>query len=153
GVEASLPGLEKFITDHPDSPWLPSLRANLARYYREHGRYTRALQHWELAWNATHAAKHGAAKGVADFTFAHSTRLLGSLGRMDTLRSLYQETQGRTFDSGPLEQIINGTKEGYRDMLMQPGVCFKCGTFALINIGKTLQGPTFETALIDGVPS
>src|SRR6266481_3452448 len=29
GVEPSLPALEKFIADHPGSPWLPSLRANL----------------------------------------------------------------------------------------------------------------------------
>jgi RHS repeat-associated protein len=153
GVEPTLPALEKFIADHPASPWVPALRANLARYYREHGRYTRALENWELAWKATHEAKDGAAKKIADFTFAHWTRLLGSLGRMDTLGSLFQQTRDRSFDSGPLEQIINGTKEGYRDMLTQPGICFNCGTYALINVGKTLNGPKFDTRLIESIPS
>ena len=153
GVEATLPALEKFIADNPESPWAPSLRANLGRYYREHGRYTKALQHWELAWHATHTAKDGAAKSVADFTFAHWTRLLASLGRVDTLRSLYKETENRIFDAGPLQQLIDNTREGYRDMLLSPGICFKCGTFALINVARAIKGPAFDAQAIDSIPS
>src|SRR5262249_21364318 len=108
---------------------------------------------WELTWNATHAAKDGPAKNIADFTFAHWTRLLGSLGRMETLRTLFRETDGRVFDSGPLQQIINGTKEGYRDMVMQPGICFNCATYALISVGKPLKGPALDTRFMDSVPS
>jgi hypothetical protein len=77
GIEPGLPSLEQFISEHPNSPWLPSLHANLGRYYRERGLYSKALKHWETAWNATRTAANGPAKEVADFTFAHWTRLPG----------------------------------------------------------------------------
>src|SRR5262249_157803 len=34
-----------------------------------------------------------------------------------------------------------------------PGDCFKCGTYALINIGTQLKGATFPVQRIQGVPS
>ncbi|HEV2211014.1 MAG TPA: RHS repeat-associated core domain-containing protein [Verrucomicrobiae bacterium] len=152
-AEPNLEGLERFVTDHPDSTWRPSIEANLGRYDYEHGLYTRALNHWQSAWNATHLASDGAAKHIADFTFAYWTRLLASLGREDTLRELFRATQGRVFDRGPLQQIVNSTKEGYEMMLSQPGECFKCGTYALANVGKELKGTSFRTRPILDVPS
>src|SRR6266498_206016 len=70
GAETNLAALEQFMTNYPSCSWVPSLRANLGRCYRDHGRYTRALYHWEAAWNATRYAQNGPAKEVADFTFA-----------------------------------------------------------------------------------
>jgi RHS repeat-associated protein len=153
GIQPALPMFEKFIADYPNSPWAPSLRANLGRYYREHGLYTRALEHWQAAWDATHTATNGPAKGVADFTFAYWTSLLASLGRMDTLKGLFEETRGRVFDGGPYQQIINETREGFRTMRTQPGICFKCGTYALGNVGRVLKGPKFNSKEIDETPS
>src|SRR2546426_11087950 len=46
GPEAGIPDLDRFIARRPGSAWLPSLQANLGRYHREHGRYTRALRYW-----------------------------------------------------------------------------------------------------------
>jgi hypothetical protein len=152
-VAQGMPALEQFIADHPDSPWVPSLRANLGRYYYEHGLYTRALQHWQAAWNATRDAETGPAKDIADFTFAYWTRLLGSLGRTETLRTLFKETEGRIFDNGPLQQVVNATKEGYRMMHSDPGVCFKCGTFALNSVARELKGLSLDSRQILAVPS
>jgi RHS repeat-associated protein len=153
GATRGLPGLEGFLVNHPDSSWAPSLRANLALYYREHGRYTLALGYWEQTWNTTRTATNGPAKRVADFTFAYWTSLLASLGRMDTLRDLFQETRGRTFDQGPLQQVVSSTKEGYQTMLTEPGICFKCGTYALSHVAKVIKGHTFDTHAIDDIPS
>src|SRR5262245_48128739 len=47
GAESALNRLEQFLKAHNDSPWSPSVRAVLANYYREHGQYTPALEHWE----------------------------------------------------------------------------------------------------------
>jgi len=152
-AEPDLAGLEKFLTDHPDSAWGPSLHANLGCWDYEHGLYTRALNHWQTAWKATHLETGGPAKAVADFTFAHWTRLLASLGRVETLRELFNETQGRVFDGGPLQQMINSSKEGYRMMMTDPGDCFKCGTYALINLGRQIKGATFPIGPIEEVPS
>jgi uncharacterized membrane protein YgcG len=153
GAAANVPALEKFIATHPDSPWVPSVHANLGRYCYEHGLYTRALQHWQAAWDATRTAENGPAKSVADFTFAYWTRLLGSLGRTEALRALFEETEGRHFDNGPLQQVVNATKEGYRMMLSDPGVCFKCGTFALNSVARTVKGSAFDTDQLLAVPS
>jgi RHS repeat-associated protein len=153
GVAQGLPAMEWFLASHPNSPWVPSLHANLARYYREHGRYTLALRYWESAWDATHEATEGPAKQVADFTFAYWTSLLASLGRMDTLTALFQETRGRVFGGGALQQVVNGTKEGYQTMLTRPDICFKCGTFALSHVAKVLKGSGFDTREIELIPS
>src|SRR5438128_105097 len=62
--------LEGFIDAHRGSGWTPCLRANLGKLYREQGRYTPALEHWEKAWAATKSLT-GPGKHVADFTLAH----------------------------------------------------------------------------------
>src|SRR5260221_14409988 len=49
GVKAGFGALETFLKEHPQSAWAPSLRINLADYYRSHGRYSLALAHWEAA--------------------------------------------------------------------------------------------------------
>jgi hypothetical protein len=153
GVDAALSNLDKFVAQYPDSAWTPSLEANLARYHREHGRYTKALTYWEQAWKATRDLKDGAGKHIADFTFAHWTSLLASLGRTDTLRQLFAETQKRTFDAGPLQQVVNGAKEGFQMMLIEPGVCFKCGTLALENVARELKLTNFNTGYVRSLPS
>ena len=144
---------ERFLADHPNSPWAASLHCNLGRYDRMHGYYTRALAHWETAWSFTKKSKSGNAKAIADYTLAHWTSLLGSLGRMDTLTALFDETADRVFESGPLQQIVNGTREGLHTMRTRPGGSFKCGTFALHGVARVLQGPAAKTKEIDQAPS
>jgi RHS repeat-associated protein len=152
-VPEGMASLERFLAQRPDSPWAPSLHANLGRYDCEHGCYSSALEHWEAAWKATRSYSSGPGKEIADFTFAYWTKLLASLGRTEALRPLFAETDGRTFDAGPLQQIVNRTKEGSHMMLSTPGICFKCGTFALMNLGRELKGNGFDVRAIDNVPS
>jgi len=153
GAERNLPSLELFVAAYPNSPWAPSLEANLARYYYENGRYTRALELWQTVWNATGTAQVGSAKQVADFTFAYWTRLLASLGRVDTLATLFQQTEGRVFDSGPLQQVVNSTREALGTMQTQPGICFRCGTFALLSIAKNIKGQYLDANSFLAIPS
>ena len=63
--------IEGFIQAHPDSPWTPSLRANLARYYRTIGKYGVALDYWQKAWDATKSLDDANARKVADYTLAY----------------------------------------------------------------------------------
>ena len=48
--------LEVFVQEYSESVWVPSVRCNLAHAYREVGRYTAALEHFQAAWAATGAA-------------------------------------------------------------------------------------------------
>ena len=139
GPKVGIPALELFVESYPKSAWVPSLRSNLGRYYRNLGRYSLALAYWEAAWEATRLEDAGAGKAVADFTLAHWTRLLASLGRKEVLALLLKENEHRVLDAGPLQQQFNGTKEGYRVMRRNPGVAYRCGTLALHRVAEILQ--------------
>src|SRR5207245_539190 len=112
GAEAGIQAIEDFISANPASAWTPSLRANIAYYYRLNGRYSLALKHWSACWSATKDFETGGGKAIADFAFAHWTRLLASLGRIETLLPLLKETKNRVLDRGPLQNIVNSTREG-----------------------------------------
>jgi hypothetical protein len=52
GPRVGFEALEAFVEAYPSSSWTPSVRSNLAFYYREWGRNTLALEHWAAAWDA-----------------------------------------------------------------------------------------------------
>ena len=83
GLGSGIAKLESFVATHANSPWTPSLQANLGRYYFEHARYSDAIHNWETAWAATRAATDGAAKQVADSTFVNCGELLVGLGKVN----------------------------------------------------------------------
>src|SRR6266545_1711557 len=154
GEEAGLEALEAFVESYTNSAWLPSLESQLGKYYRERGRYTLALQHWASSWAATKDAPDGPAKGVADFTLAFYSRLLASLGRIETLDQIFAETAGRTLDQGPLSAIYMGTVEGWAQMHREPGRSYRCGAFALSEVARVLRGSSYiRTAFSDPSPA
>ena len=80
---------------------------------------------------------------VADYTLAHWTRLLASLGRYETLSAIFDQTQRRVLDRGPLSQMWARTREAFADMTLHPEHSYKCGTFALDHVAQAL-GLTFD---------
>ena len=147
-----LQALEAFITNYPASSWIPSVHAHLGKAYRESGRDTLALQHWETAWVATSGYSSGAGKHVGDYTLAHWAQLLSSLGRYETLLSLSGEAQGRILDHGPLSQMWARTREATVDMGLRPGASYRCGTYALYGVATAL-GLNFDRRAIMSMPS
>lgn len=139
GRDAGLTVIERFIEDYPLSAWVPSLRSHLAKYYREHGRYSIALQHWEKAWQLTKDEVSGPPKLIADRTLAHWTSLLASLGRSETLEKIFQETANRSLDGGPQQQRFNATREAYGVMIENPGIAYRCGTYALYHVAQKMN--------------
>ena len=144
GVAARLPALEQFVAAYPDSPWTPSLRANLGRYYQEHARFRRALDHWEAAWKATRDMNEGTGKQVADYTFAYYTRTLAGLGALEPLRALIEETRDREFERGRVQEIFAETLTEYTGMLTQSDISFACGTYALHHVLQTRKTPGYD---------
>jgi RHS repeat-associated protein len=134
-----LAALETFISQHPDSAWTPSLEANLAKYYREHGRFSLALEHWQSAWLKLKKHSDPNAKAVGDFIMAHWAELLARLGSTEALQKLYQETQGRTLDSGPLQQLFNRSQEAFGQMVSSPEWAHRCGWGALHSAAQVLH--------------
>jgi RHS repeat-associated protein len=148
GREAGLTALERFVVEHLASPWTPSLRGHLAKYYREQGRFTLALEHWEAAWAATKQARGGEAKRIADATLAHWMRLLARLGRKDQLAELFKQIEGRTLDGGPLQQIVYGVHEALGTMEREPGISYRCGPYALDRVAGVLRGTNYDARLL-----
>lgn len=140
-----LGAIERFLEAHPNSAWAASLHSNLALDYREHGFYTRALRHWERAWELTKSYAEGDGKRVADYALAHWAKFLSSLGRVEELDRLFEETRGRYLDRGPLQQMFNTTREAVSIMKMDPGVAYRCGTFAVHRLGQLLQGGNYAS--------
>jgi len=129
-LDDSVNDLEAFLTRHPHSAWAPSLHANLGQYYHERGYCSAALSHWQAAWDASGNMTDSSGKGIADYALAHQLRLLCSLGRTDTVKMLLDQTRGRKL-IGPLQQMYNQSQEAYGVMLSEPGISYRCGTYAL----------------------
>ena len=152
GVRAGITRLELFVAANPHSPWTPALQSNLAQFYRRHGRYSLALPHWEGAWEATKEFKDGQGKAVADMTLAYWTPLLASLGQLETLSRLLDETKGRALDNGAFEARFNATREAVAGMIQKPGISYGCGTYAVYNVLRTFDRQNSDLAKIAKIP-
>ncbi|MCL5099169.1 MAG: cysteine peptidase family C39 domain-containing protein, partial [Candidatus Omnitrophica bacterium] len=144
--------LEDFIAASPHSPWTPSLRINLGKYYRNNGQYSLAFQHWAAAWEATQEYARGPGKHVADYALAHWTRLLVSLGQLDTLQRVFIETKGRVLDGGPLTQMFLRTQEAYYRIQRHPAAAYKCGLWALNYVARRMYGSNYNSTGLLGGP-
>jgi len=134
-------GLEQFIRDFPDSPWTPSVRAQLGFGYREQGRMTPALAHWEATWSRVKRNEDAGGRRVADFTLAHYTQLLAALGRTDELGAILWEAKDRAVAASGrrLQYLLESSREAWIVMRNHPGIAFRCGTLALREVGRRLK--------------
>jgi tetratricopeptide (TPR) repeat protein len=132
--------LEAFVEAYPESVWTPALRMNLGRFYFDEGAYTKALAHWELAWEQNRHYRAGHGKRVADYALAHWTRLLGGLGRMEQLALILDETRDRILDGGPLQQKFIRTRELYGLLRRHPEASYRCGWAVLNKLSESMRG-------------
>lgn len=138
-LKAGLVGAEEFLGNYTNSAWGPSLRVNLAEYYREHGRYSLALAHWEKAWEATKSSKERASQKLAVRCFAGWSRLLASIGHKEKLADLFHELSVLQLPLGSYSPAIESTKDGLELMRAKPDASYRCGSYALANLASALQ--------------
>ena len=153
GIDTGIASIEQFLATHPGSVWNPSLHANLAEYYRTSGRYTLALQHWEAAWALTKDLGTENGRQIAARTVAHWSRLLGSLGRKETLQNLLTEANQRALDSTQWAWMLEGSKGGLATMKSRPGVSYRCGSFAMAQVIKATNPSSPEWRKLQQVSS
>jgi RHS repeat-associated protein len=131
--------LEVFIRENPNSAWAPSIRFGLGQYYRDVGRHSLALIHWEDTWLQLNQSNQPITKELADNAFAKLTSLLASLGRVEELAILIEATRGRDFGKGGIRLLLNQTLEGYAQMVSDPASAYRCGSLALANMARKLN--------------
>ncbi|MBC2604096.1 RHS repeat-associated core domain-containing protein [Puniceicoccus vermicola] len=119
---------------NPNSPWAPALRANLGMIYSQSGSFTRAIEEWKAAWEATKDAP----QGTHEYHFANRvaselSALYSRLGRVPELAGVLAE-----FESRPVEGVASRRLESARaamaSMVLRPEGAFKCGPYALQTI-------------------
>ncbi len=144
----SIQRLEAYITDRPDAAWTPSVRHVLAKTYRAQGRYSDALIHWEAAWKKVKSCIAPSEKELGDAILGNWLELLSVLGRSETAKPVIAETVARDFIDPAAKEMYQNAKNSVITMEAYPGIAFRCGTFALAEVGRVLQIPNVEN-LID----
>jgi len=99
-----------FLARFPQSAWRPSLLANLGTIYRSNGYLARALNAWNLAWDASKVETEPHAHAVADFALGELLDLSAKVGKADAVAQRLQEIEKRPV-SGPATQRIGVARE------------------------------------------
>src|SRR5439155_2807650 len=136
--------VEQFLLDYPDSAWAPALHHAYASFCRRTGRTTKALAHWEAAWDLVQNETSQEAKLLGGAALANWSELLCSLGRSQDLADLIAAGEGWDFANQRDRERFQVSKDAYQLMLAHPDIAFRCGTFALKGLGQHLQ-PTNDS--------
>ncbi|HJW33211.1 MAG TPA: hypothetical protein VJ505_07585 [Holophagaceae bacterium] len=134
-----------FLKAHPNTPWRASLLTDLGLAYRHTGYFTRALDTWEQAWTVSKGETSLEGRRVADRAVCELIELNSRIGRMDRLRELFGEIQGRTL-LGSASERVNRLRDGLWLMEHEPGTSFRCGPLALMACATALGRPQAQSA-------
>ena len=123
-----------WLDTNANNSWAAALRANLGMVYLRSGRFSCAIDEWELAWTASKEAAQGTeAYYFANRVAAELAGLYSRLGRVSELSELMS-----VFETRPLEGIASrrfeSAKAAMASMLLRPEGAFKCGPYAMQTI-------------------
>ena len=138
--------LEKFIADHPDAPWTPSLLFNLGMDYYRTGFYSKALPTLEKAWALLKDATDPTAKALADRAAGELAMLYGRMSRVAELSALLASLENRVLVGSATEKVA-GARQGLRLMQDQPASAFRCGPLALDRI-RAQRSPLYAADML-----
>lgn len=142
--------LTGFLEKYPDSGWSLAVSTNLGWIYYQSGRFSKAIDIWERAWQLGKAVKddNPKAKALADRALGELFRMHARIGHKDRLAALFTD-MGKRPVSGSATEYVAGAKEGLWLMQNKPSVAYLCGPMALKNLllsqGKDLSAMTFLT--------
>jgi RHS repeat-associated protein len=153
GAAAGFLGLEGFVAANPKSSWTPSLNMHLAEYYREMGRYSLAMIHWEAAWNGSKDANDASSRDVAARTITGWMGLLANLGRLEEIDELMAQAKRLGVDRGSYATRMHGIRDSLASMKRRPEISYRCGTYALAQLMTRLQPTNALWRTVNDSPS
>jgi RHS repeat-associated protein len=139
--------LERFVRAHSKSPWRAAIEDRLGTYYRDAGYFSLALNHCEASWNAAKELKDINGTMEADRGLINWLQLLASLGRTETMKSLFDESKDRAMLPPSRDDYVR-LQQAYGHMLAHPADSYRCGTFALNAVGKALYGTNYYREIV-----
>jgi RHS repeat-associated protein len=135
--------IEAYLEKNPNSPFAAALHSIAALENRRLGRYTAALGHWNSAGTMVRSDDVGNGKAIFDFTLVHHASLLASLGRTDELAPLVRNYQFRVMAQPHWAEMWARTIEAFFVLRRNPGIAYRCGTYALNNVSQMLNQKPF----------
>jgi RHS repeat-associated protein len=155
-LASELAPFEKFLSDYPNSRWVPSVQVNLAEIKFKCGYLSEALALFLKAWEGSKNEVDRDKAAVANQAVSSLLIIDARVGRKDELKKYLALVKGRAF-FGSAEQKVKSAKDGLWSMEHAPGISFKCGPLALNNAlnltkAKPEVNPILEKAesTIDG---
>lgn len=122
--------LDQFIRSHPRNAWTPSLALNLGLIHYRQGRFTQALEQWQLAWDQGRNADGVAQQRTVQRAYTEMLRMYSRVGRKVEVARLLEQGKNLRF-SGPASGLLTQAHEALWLMENEPGRSFMCGPFAL----------------------
>lgn len=146
--------LEAFVQAYPRSRWNPSLLLNLGLVAYKTGYFGKALRFWDESWNLASKGLDAASEQIANRALAEYAKMNARVGRREELDRIFSLASSRTF-TGAARVALENAIEGRWVMEHKPGVAFRCGPYALLNVARILQPerPDQSQAFLDEVKS
>jgi RHS repeat-associated protein len=141
GIIGDREQMKEYVAANPNSPYTSWLENSLATMYRNAGRITPALNHWNTVWQRLKDTNDPESRKEANHALAGQAELLTMLGRVGELHDLLQSAEGRAISDPADRERIEKAREGYVMMLRYPELNFRCGTLALAEIARMQDKP------------
>jgi RHS repeat-associated protein len=125
--------LTAFLSEHPQSPWRVSLLLNLGEEFYQNGYFSRALEAWRQSWEAGKSSTDPNGQAVANRAVAQLLRMLSRVGRVQDLKALLHQVEGRNF-RGSTAELVQTARESLWMMEHHPEITYRCGPHALERI-------------------
>jgi len=132
--------LAAFVAAWPESRWRAALEENFGLSAYSGGYFTKALAHWQEAWDLAKGAQDDQGHALADMALARQLKLNAAMGREEIIDPLMEEAQARDM-KGSARQEFEAVKGAYARMKADPADSFKCGPFALARLRLALGYP------------
>lgn len=135
-IKEHMANLEKYLLEWPDSPWNPSVRDELARLNVDRLHYDRAILHWRTSFTENAGSPDPSAQRYANAALAQFTRQLALVGRSEELGEWLAAIRGQPIDDGPLENLMDLTRQWHVASVNHPEFIYTCGARALARIAE-----------------
>lgn len=142
GIDALL----RFLDAYPASRWAPVLHLNIGAISYGTGYFQDALRHWKAAWELAKLGGDGVSKDIADLALAEYAKMNARIGRLPELEALITEAQRRNLMADARVKIESAA-EGVWAMQHRPGISFRCGPYALLNVAQELKPDAMNKAV------
>jgi RHS repeat-associated protein len=150
GIDA----IAQFTENYPRSRWSPVLHLNMGAISYRTGYFQDALSHWKAAWELAKTGEDVVSKDLANQALAEYAKMNARIGRLTELEALITEAESRNL-MGDARVKIASAAEGLWAMRHRPGISFRCGPYALLNVSHELKPELAHKAasLVDRVQS